>query len=284
MTAERMPFDVAMRRAVAARGLTLDRLAERLTAAGAPVSVSTLSNWQRGRTIPATPSSRQAVAELERILQLPEGTLLETLAPYTGTDRKLPTRTGLTQAASKRMRARLGLSDPGLVAVRMDDYLHLTANGSESETRLIVRAERPGVDRFLVIRHPVDAIERIEAGPTCSLGGTYRDRVAGLIAVELRFDAPLTRGELYPLSYRLVQPGRGAGGYEGSWTKPGLTSYSLTIEYDEDVRPSQVYRVWRTDAHTPHTRVADVRLIQGRFAHLWLLDPPAGFHGIRWEA
>jgi len=41
--------------------------------------------------------------------------------------------------------------------------------------------------------------------------------------------------------------------------------------------------VWRTDPHSPHTRVADLRLIGGRFAHLWLTDPPVGFHGIRWE-
>lgn len=285
MTAEQMPFDVALRRAVAARGLTLDRLAERLAMAGAAVSVSTLSNWQRGRTIPATPSSRHAVAELERILDLAEGTLMAGLAPYATTDRKLPTRTGLTPAVSRRLRARFGLADPGLVILKMDDLVRVEGSRYELETKLVVRAERPGIDRMVTIRKPGEeaADPVIKAGPTCRVG-RVKAGDAGLFAVELIFDAPLTRGELYPLSYRgtEVESVEDRGGYHGTWTKAGLTSYEIMIDFGA-AAPSQVYRVWRTDPHTPHTRVSDLRLIGGRFVHLWLTDPPAGFHGIRWE-
>jgi transcriptional regulator with XRE-family HTH domain len=285
MSDEQMPFDVALRRAVAARGLTLDRLAERLAQVGSPVSVSTLSNWQRGRTIPATPSSRRAVSELERILGVAPDALAATLAPYGSADRRLPTRTGLTQPAARRLRAAFGLADPGVVTVRAGDEVRIAPGLLEVETRMTLRAERPGVDRYVAMEHPEDRGEpQIEVGPTCRLGEVRRDDESGLFAVEMLFDAPLTRGELYPLSYKVIRPLAATGEYHGTWVKAGLAYYELTIDFDPAARPSQVFRVWRTSAHSPHTRVGDLRLIYGRFAHLWLTDPPAGFHGIRWES
>lgn len=285
MIGDRAPFDVALRRAVAARGLTLDRLAERLAASGTPVSVSTLSNWQRGRTIPATPASHRAVGQLEQILGLEAGTLTNSLDPYRRSDRRLPTRPGLSQPAAMRLRAGFGLADPGLVTVRLDDDVMISPGRMEVETRITVRAERSGVDRFVAMEHP-DAGEepRIEVGPSCRLGDVRRDDAAGLFAVELLFDAPLTRGELYPVRYRATTTWDSEGeGYHGTWLKPGLSYYGLNLEFDPALRPRQVYRVWRTSADVPHKRVADLRLIYGRLAHLWLTDPPAGFHGIRWD-
>ena len=285
MSDEQMPFDVALRRAVAARGLTLDRLAERLATAGTPVSVSTLSNWQRGRTIPATPSSRRAVNELERILGLPPDALAATLAPYGSSDRRLPTPTGLTQPAVRRLRASFGLADPGVTTVRLGDEVWIGPGRLEAETRMTLRAERSGVDRYLAMEHPEAGSEpQIDVGPTCRLGEVRRDDEAGLLAIEMLFDAPLTRGELYPVSYKISRPVAAGGEYHGTWVRPGLAYYELSVDFDPEVRPAQVFRVWRTSAHSPHTRIGDLRLVYGRFAHLWLTDPPAGFHGIRWEA
>jgi transcriptional regulator with XRE-family HTH domain len=285
MIGDRAPFDVALRRAVAARGLTLDRLAERLAASGTPVSVSTLSNWQRGRTIPATPASRRAVVQLERVLGLTTGVLTGALDPYRAGDRRLPTRAGLSQPAAMRLRAGFGLADPGLVTVRLDDDVLLEPGRMEVETRITVRAERSGVDRFVAMEHPDAGSEpRIEVGPSCRLGDVRRDEAAGLYAVELLFDAPLTRGELYPVVYKATTSRESTGdGYHGTWLKPGLSYYGVNVEFDPELRPSQVYRVWRTSANVPHKRVSDLRLIYGRLVHLWLTDPPAGFHGIRWE-
>lgn len=285
MAGERTPFDVALRRAVTARGLTLDRLAERLAAAGTPVSVSTLSNWQRGRTIPATASSRRAVAQLETVLRVPPGTLTESIAPYRAAGRKLPTRTGLAQAASKRLRASLGLADPGLVIVRLDDEVRISPDSFDVEVTLVVRARRPGIDRFVAMEHPSDGVRpTIEPGRSCEIGEVRQDEEAGLFAIELLFDEPLTRGELYPVSYRTSQPaGAEPSEYHGTWIKSGLSYYALTIDFDPAVRPAQVYRVSRGDSEAPHLRLGDVRLIRGRYAHLWLTDPSAGFHGLRWE-
>jgi hypothetical protein len=262
----------------------LDRLAERLASAGTPVSVSTLSNWQRGRTIPATASSRRAVAGLERILRLPAGALTDSLTPYQTSERKLPTRAGLAQSASKRLRASMGLADPGLTIVRLDDDVRVSPGQLDVEVKLVVRAERDGIDRFIAMEHP-EAGERpeIEPGPTCRLGELRADEEAGLFAIELLFDEPLTRGELYPVSYRTTGPMAERDGYHGTWIKPGLTYYALTVDFDPAVRPEHVYRVSRGDSESPHLRLGDVRLIHGRFAHLWLTDPPPAFYGLRWD-
>jgi len=46
------PFDAALRAAIRARGLSLDRLREHLRARGVTVTTATLSYWQSGRSRP----------------------------------------------------------------------------------------------------------------------------------------------------------------------------------------------------------------------------------------
>lgn len=89
------PFHVALRLAIEVRGLGLERLRDRLARRGLRVSVSTLSNWQRGLSRPDRPRSRQALAALEELLEVPGGALSRLLGPAPG-----------------RARARSGI-DPG---------------------------------------------------------------------------------------------------------------------------------------------------------------------------
>src|SRR5690348_12171833 len=69
------PFHVALRSAIHHRGLTLERLHQRLIEVGSPVSIATLSNWQRGLTRPDNARSAQAVTALEKVLELEAGSL-----------------------------------------------------------------------------------------------------------------------------------------------------------------------------------------------------------------
>ncbi|NVI92824.1 helix-turn-helix domain-containing protein [Actinomadura sp. BRA 177] len=71
-----MEFAGALRQAVQASGLTLERIRHRLGRRGLTVSVATLSYWQRGRS---RPRSRTVVVALEEILQVPQGTLTDLL-------------------------------------------------------------------------------------------------------------------------------------------------------------------------------------------------------------
>lgn len=69
-------FAGALRQAIQASGLTLERIRHRLGRRGLAVSVATLSYWQRGRSRPRT---RNVVVALEEILQVPPGSLTELL-------------------------------------------------------------------------------------------------------------------------------------------------------------------------------------------------------------
>jgi hypothetical protein len=69
-------FAGALRQAIQASGLTLERIRHRLARRGVSVSVATLSYWQRGRS---RPRSRAVVAALEEVLQVPAGALTELL-------------------------------------------------------------------------------------------------------------------------------------------------------------------------------------------------------------
>ena len=78
------PFDVALRAAIRARGLGLDRIRYRLRGRGTTVSLATLSHWQSGRCRPERPESLEALRNLEDILNVPDGSLSKLLGPPRG--------------------------------------------------------------------------------------------------------------------------------------------------------------------------------------------------------
>src|SRR5690242_20344546 len=72
------PSHLALRAAIDARGLALQRIQHRLAEQGVSVGVATLSYWQSGRR---RPESLPAVQALEGILGLPSGALTTLLGP-----------------------------------------------------------------------------------------------------------------------------------------------------------------------------------------------------------
>jgi hypothetical protein len=72
-------FAIALRVAIAQRGLTLSQLRMRLRDSGNPVSIATLSYWRSGERHPEGAASLSAVEELERILGLHPGELSEAI-------------------------------------------------------------------------------------------------------------------------------------------------------------------------------------------------------------
>ncbi len=74
------PFHVALRAAIAARGLPLQRVQHHLSRHGVTVGVTSLSYWQQGARRPQRPESLRAVRALEEILDLPEESLIRLLS------------------------------------------------------------------------------------------------------------------------------------------------------------------------------------------------------------
>ena len=69
------PFEVALRAAIRASRLSLERIQHRLQTRGTPVSITALSYWQSGRRRPERPDSLLALQQLENVLSVPEGSL-----------------------------------------------------------------------------------------------------------------------------------------------------------------------------------------------------------------
>lgn len=74
-------FAEALRDAIQSRGVTLARLHERLLDRGNPVSMATLSYWRSGARRPEGAQSLAAIAEIEQLLNLDPGDLLDRLGP-----------------------------------------------------------------------------------------------------------------------------------------------------------------------------------------------------------
>ncbi|PXY30910.1 transcriptional regulator [Prauserella muralis] len=74
------PFAAALRAAIRARGLGLERIQYRLRRRGVPVSLATLSHWQSGRCRPERPGSLAALRYLEEVVDVPPGSLLRLLS------------------------------------------------------------------------------------------------------------------------------------------------------------------------------------------------------------
>jgi hypothetical protein len=75
------PFEAALRAAIRARGLGLDRIRYRLRGRGVSISLATLSHWQSGRCRPERPESLQALGHIEEVLGVPSGSLTHLLGP-----------------------------------------------------------------------------------------------------------------------------------------------------------------------------------------------------------
>lgn len=73
------PFHLALRAALAVRGLPLQRVQHHLAHRGIKVGVTSLSYWQQGARRPQRPESLRAVRALEDVLELPGNSLIRLL-------------------------------------------------------------------------------------------------------------------------------------------------------------------------------------------------------------
>ncbi|PRX50171.1 hypothetical protein B0I33_102290 [Prauserella shujinwangii] len=78
------PFADALRAAIRARGLGLERIQYRLRLEGATVSMATLSHWQSGRRRPERRQSLVVLRHLEDVLELPRGSLFRLVSEKRG--------------------------------------------------------------------------------------------------------------------------------------------------------------------------------------------------------
>lgn len=293
------PFHLALRAALAARGLPLHRVQHRLAARGIKLGVTSLSYWQQGARRPRHPESLRAVAALEQILELPDGALLHLL---TGPGRTAGPGTGRPAARSYRALVGVGAAveqllaglelpaDGGLHSVGHHERVRIGPAGElrSRESQQIVRAHRDGVDRYLAVHHGDPGCDadrvRVAAYENCRTGRIRRHREAGVVVAELLFDARLRRGDTYVFGYG-IEDGTGARSTEYVRGFPYAGGqYMLQVRFDEAALPVRCRRFARTGPHAPRTGLADLTPSgRHRAVHLVEQGVRRGILGIAWD-
>lgn len=240
-------FADVLRDAIDQRGLGLERIRDHLHQRGVSLSVATLSYWQSGRSRPERKSSLAALPHLERVLELPPGTLHATLAAPSPRRRRAPVvdlDELWPEARHARVLSRLDNSrDTELDRISIHDRLLVGADRRQVSltVRQVLRARTDGPDRRVVLHFHDDtdaALPTIRPLRGCRLGRTADDDERGVVGAELVFLRPLLRGETVVIEYELVSADDGPRepAYGRKFRMP-VTDYVLEVEFDASALP-----------------------------------------------
>lgn len=289
-------FADALRAAIRARGLSLDRLHARLAERGLHVSLASLSNWQRGRCRPERAQSLHAVRALEEILDLPPDSLVALLGPPRPRGRWVRTVPGalsyddvspVPESVGRLLGQIENTADGQLEWLSCHERFQAGPDRAERSihTRLVFRARTDGVDRHVAVHHnELGRLPDLHHSSYCRTGRLRTDPDAGVTAVELLFERPLRRGETHVVEYEF---GYGAGGpqatYYHRWFRFPAHEYVLQVQFDPAALPTRCYRAWQPNTTAPATDVEELRLTGWDQVHLAEVEVRPGVHGIRWE-
>ncbi|MGW5054627.1 helix-turn-helix domain-containing protein [Actinokineospora sp. NPDC004072] len=291
-------FPTALRAAIQASGLSLDRIQYRLRARGVSISVTALSYWQSGRRRPERAESLAALGHLEDVLGVPTGSLIALLGPPRPRGRvnressrlSLEALWGNTEPIAQLLKRIDFTSDAALTRISQHDRMEVGADRGDKMTniRQVFRAERDGVDRTVMVYDlelPGRPFPRVVEGDTCRIGRVARDEGAGLIAAEILLDRPLARGETTIVDYALLHPGppysRGDDSYCRRFTSP-VREFVLELRFDPRMLPTYLEQC-TTDPDDQVTSRRKLEVTPDGKAHAVVLDFGPGSMGVRWE-
>ena len=291
-------FPTALRAAIQASGLSLDRIQYRLRSRGVSVSVTALSYWQSGRRRPERAESLAALGHLESVLGVAPGSLMALLGPPRPRGRanrdsnRLPIEslwTNREQVSSLLKRIDF-TSEAALTRISQQDVMELAADRGEKSinVRQVLRAERDGAERTILVydlERPGRPFPDITAGQSCKIGRMAYDDAAGIVAAEIVLDQPLHRGETVILEYALVHPGppysRGDDSYCRKFTTP-VREFVLELRFDPRM-PPRYCEQYTTDPDNQITSRRRVEVNAEGHGHAVALDFGPGIFCVRWE-
>ncbi|MET8112406.1 hypothetical protein [Streptomyces prasinus] len=291
------PFHVALRAAIAARGLPLQRVQHHLSRHGVKVGVTSLSYWQQGARRPQRAESLRAVRALEEILELPEESLLRLLAESDGQppDSRPAGRSyrSLIEASGvlAGLLAELGAPrDGGLQTLGRHERVRIGAHRelAERESHHIVRAHRDGVDRFVAVHHgdPGAAPARMTVHPleNCRTGRVRWRQDTGVLAAELLFDTRLRAGDTFLFRYAVEDGTAGVSReYLHGTDSPG-GQYALQVRFDAGALPARCHRFTQHSAAAPRGGRQELAVSAlHRSVHLVEPHVRSGYVGIGWD-
>ncbi|MGP4042905.1 hypothetical protein [Streptomyces sp. 2A115] len=291
------PFHVALRAAIAARGLPLQRVQHHLTRYGVKVGVTSLSYWQQGARRPQRPESLRAVRALEEILQLPEESLIRLLAEadeHPETERPAArSYRSLVEASGALEKLLAELNSPpdgGLHTIGHHERVRI---GSRREllgrdSHHIVRADKDGIDRYVAIHHgdPGCAPDRmtVHALENCRTGRVRWHDGTGVLVAELLFDTRLRTGDTFLFRYDIEDGTAGASSeYVRGFSLSG-GQYALQVRFAEDALPVRCHRFTQHSAAAPRIGRQELA-VSGHHRSVHMVEPRvrSGIVGIGWD-
>jgi hypothetical protein len=287
--AVRQTFPDAFAEALRDRGVSLAWLHQRLVERGHPVSPAALSYWRSGRSQPERGTSRDALVEIERLLRIAPGSLIDRLGP----SRRPGPRPG--EKSVKELFADTPGVQPALDALGfegLNDELvevmrHLTVDidatgrATQVQVRVVVQARCDGARRTpLIVTLDEDGrAPRFVPTVGCTIGRQRTDREAGVFSAELLLDRALAREEtcVYELCVDLPEPSTDSR--FDHYAVRRLGELLVWVRFSTARVPSRVERYTLIDGVEEAEEIA---LGGGTGAHALARGFGPGILGVRW--
>jgi hypothetical protein len=287
-------FADALRSAIQASGLSLNRIEHRLRERGQPVSSATLSYWQSGLRQPGRHDSLLVVRALEEVLRLREGSLAALLQPVTTRRRRRPYPGARFEAlwddaataAAVQAHKRSGW-DADLVRLSQHDRCEVGPDRRIRRTwhRQVLRADTDGPDRWVVVVRdpPGEPPPQMGALSRCRLGALVHERDTRLLVAELMFDRALSRGDTVVFEYELRYARHGVHSRDGDRyvrkCRYPVREHVVEVVFSPAAVPARCE--WYAAPAGAPERVHELPL-SSPYAHAVGIDVPPGRYGIRW--
>ncbi|MEU4192279.1 hypothetical protein AB0E69_10290 [Kribbella sp. NPDC026611] len=283
-------FAEALRRAIAQRGLALNRIRAHLADRGLHVGVATLSTWQSGRRVPRD-DSLAIITALEELLHVPPGWLTVRIPPARTEPTCVPQPYAVVDyaAALIRLLDRLRRDAHGrLRNVTVLEEVRMGADRSAHCRQVIqsVVAVQP-VDR-LIIAHQgepgcdVDQLA-LRALSGCRTGRIARSHEAGAMLGELLLDRVLAVGDTAVVHYEIEdRTGLPSTEYQ-RFSEWGGMHYVLEVQFDRAALPVRVREYRRRHTSGPELHQRDLMLTPDGRVHVVEPSATSGTVGIAWE-
>ncbi|XVX21273.1 hypothetical protein ACQP1U_05195 [Actinomycetota bacterium] len=293
--AREQEFHQALAEAIRHRGLPLERLQRRLEQAGTPVSIATLSYWQSGRSLPTRARSLEALAQLERLLEVQPGELARLAAASRhprgrniADHRHVLPLGELTTA----LLAELGLA-PGIDFTQLSSHDRLTVGADRTEqthlARTMHRCDREGAQALpLVVTQEADeqVVPTVEAVSGCRVGRTIEVPAHRLLVGELLAPRPLAVGELLLAEVLATwAPTRTTVQRTERAIVDTVHDATLEVRFHPDALPARVcgYVISSTGHPAPGEPGEWDLPLHGCEVQSVRLGAQPGVHGIRWD-
>lgn len=288
-------FAGVLRQALRQRGLSLERICDRLHAQGISVSPATLSHWQRGRSQPERPQSLRAIDALEPMLGLLPGTLRSLLGPHRPRGRALPhdpaavrgvygERSDLEQALGEAF-PHFNSDTQALVThetVTLDEHRSIR----EITVTTVLRAVRDGA-RQLTVVHFLDALPD-DAVDVIVRSGELADRrllpELRSVLADISFGRPLARNDTAVVEYTVhVGPSLTTSHCHERRIRVSLRTYLLHVRFHPLATPTSCHYFYRERLDDEARQRHRVPLDTSHTAHLLPAKCPPGVYGLEWQ-